>query len=199
MKMKSNFFKRLVAYLIDIIIVVVVASLITNVIPKDNKYQELLNEQTSVMKKYMDKEIDYTVYIESINNISYDVTKNSWTNKAITFVIYVLYFIIFQLVQKGQTIGKRIMNIRLKSKDGNLKVGQVVLRSGIINNIFLSLLTLFAIKLLDKKTFLLFDEIISVIFYIFILISVFMIIYRKDKEGLHDIITKTEVLVESGE
>ncbi len=197
--MKSNFFKRLVAYLIDIIIVVVVASLITNVIPKDNKYQELLNEQTSVMKKYMDKEIDYTVYIESINNISYDVTKNSWTNKAITFVIYVLYFIIFQLVQKGQTIGKRIMNIRLKSKDGNLKVGQVVLRSGIINNIFLSLLTLFAIKLLDKKTFLLFDEIISVIFYIFILISVFMIIYRKDKEGLHDIITKTEVLVESGE
>lgn len=199
MKMKSNFFKRLVAYLIDIIIVVVVASLITNVIPKDNKYQELLNEQTSVMKKYMDKEIDYTVYIESINNISYDVTKNSWTNKAITFVIYVLYFIIFQLVQKGQTIGKRIMNIRLKSKDGNLKVGQVVLRSGIINNIFLSLLTLFAIKLLDKKTFLLFDEIISVIFYVFILISVFMIIYRKDKEGLHDIITKTEVLVESGE
>lgn len=197
--MKANFLKRFVAYLIDIILVVVVASLITNVIPQDNKYQELLNEQTAVMQKYMDKEIDNITYVESVNNLSYDIAKISWTNNVVTFVMYVLYFIVFQLIQKGQTVGKRIMNIRLKSKDGDLKVGQVVLRSGIIDNIFVTLLTLFAIKLLDKGTYLLFDEIVSMVFYTFILVSVFMIIYRKDKEGLHDIITKTEVVIESGE
>lgn len=197
--MKANFLKRLVAYLIDIILVVVVASLITNVFPKDKKYEELLNEQTSIMQKYMDKEIDNSTYIENVNNISYDITKISWTNNAISCVLYILYFIVFQLIQKGQTVGKKIMGIRLKSKDGNLKIGQIVLRSILINNILISLLTLFAIKLLDKSTYLLFDEIVSIMSYTFILVSVFMIIYRKDKQGLHDIITKTEVIVESGE
>lgn len=197
--MKASFFKRVGAYLIDIILVLIVASLIGNILPKDNNYEKLLEEQTTIMQKYMDKEIDSDTYMEGINNVSYDIAKTNWTNNAITLVLYVFYFIVFQFIQKGQTVGKKIMNIRLKSKNGDLKIGQVILRSGIIDSIFLTFLTLIGIKFLNKEVYLLFDEIVSLVLYKFILISAFMIIYRKDKDGLHDIITKTEVVVESGE
>ena len=50
---------------------------------------------------------------------SYQLSKETGLTNIVTIVVYVLYFIVYQMYMNGQTIGKRIMKIRVvKNEDG---------------------------------------------------------------------------------
>ena len=62
MKKKPLVHKRMIAYLVDILVVSVIASLISMFLPKNELYKENVKELSDVVIKYQNKEISEEEY-----------------------------------------------------------------------------------------------------------------------------------------
>lgn len=193
-KVKSNFFKRLGAFIIDYFIVVFLLSLITMGFETDSN---LVNDANDLVNSYVNNEITIEEYNNQVVEINYKLQKsNVWIN-AISCSLYVGYFVVFACLNKGQTLGKKIFKLRVVSKnDKSANVGKMFIRSLFIYGILSSLYATVFVNFLNAKVFNIGSSIISYIEYSFIIVSFFMVLYRKDKRGLHDIVAGTNVIGE---
>lgn len=194
--MNSGFLKRFFAFIIDVLLISIISSILTSGIETSDKYDDLVDKNENLITKYYEQEITIDEYIKQMDNLNYDLDKESYIKNIIILVTYISYYIIFQYLNNGQTIGKRLFKIRIKPIDGKLKPNQIVIRALIINSIFSSIILLGTINLLNKENYLMLKTIITGVETLFIIVSAIMILYRKDKRGLQDIITKTEVVKE---
>ena len=194
--MNAGFFKRLVSYFIDIILVSLIASIISMGIKTSaGKYQE---ELADAMSNYMSGTITMEQYMEKTNDLTYEIQKRSVIPNTISLVMTVGYFIVFQYLNKGQTIGKKLMKIKVVDNESGKEpgVGAFILRSIIILNIISSLFNIIFVNVLNKSTFMTGTSAITWIEEAVLIISVIMILYRKDKRGLQDIVARTKVIEE---
>lgn len=193
--MNATFLQRFLAYIIDILIVVILLNLITYNINFD-KRNDLNSEITNYLTEY-----DPT-NVESVNkllDLQYQYNKESILVDAVSVIMTVGYFIVFQYFNKGQTIGKKLLKIRISGKDNKkVGIGQLVLRSIIIYQILVNITNLILISTVDKMLYLNIYGILTAVQSIFIVITMLFILYRKDKRGLHDIMSGTYVVVERG-
>lgn len=194
--MKATFTQRFIAYLLDIIFIAVIIGIINSAIPKTEKYEQLLKEQEKITEEYTKGKIEMSAYLKEVKALEYNIDKESYNTTLIGLVISIGYFIIFQYLNKGQTLGKKIMKIRIRKREGELKLLDIIIRTLIINSIFTTIICLIAILLVNEKNYYTIKTTVSSIETIFVMISAFMILYKKDKLGLHDMITKTEVMKE---
>ena len=99
------------------------------------------------------------------------------------------------MYNNGQTVGKKLMKIKVKSiTDESLSINTMLFRALIIYGIAANIINLILILLLKKELYLSISNTISIIQSLIVIISVFMILFSKQKRGIHDIITKTEVV-----
>ena len=102
---------RLAAYIIDSLIVALIASLfagITLINPNKEKMEELEEEYTtSTIENF--KNQDYSFFNDSnIENMTYEISYYGIYASVIELVVMFLYFGLFQYYNKGQTIGKKL-------------------------------------------------------------------------------------------
>ena len=189
--MKKPTFKRLFAYIIDVIIVSIIAAIFID-IPVLNPYVEKYVELSeNILGIYAG-----TSSIENVDliKLQYEFIYYSFYSSLIILIVKVLYFIVFQYFNKGQTIGKALLKIRLVSERGKLKFHQVLLTSLIVCNLLTSAVNLFLLRNLKMDTYLTVSNVISYIEIIIAVTVVIMINMRKDGKGLHDLLTKTKVV-----
>ena len=105
-----------------------------------------------------------------------------------------IYFVIVQYKLGGQTVGKKILNIKVESTKGKLNVNQLIFRSLIINEIAFNMLNLVSIFVFKNATFSTVSGVLNMANVALILICAVMVIANKDKRGLHDMIAKTKVV-----
>lgn len=202
MKDEENayFIKRLGALIIDMIIVSTVVSMFTFFVNNNSNYEKLTREYSDVMEQAMDKKTspkEYKKLLSKASDISYDLSRQTVVVSFISLTMYILYFIVFQFYNKGQTIGKKLMKIKIESNDGkDLTMNQLAVRSLIINSILANLILLAVIILGSKDVYFVSSTTVSMIQYIIIFTTAIMILFRKDKRGLHDVITNTKVINE---
>jgi len=191
---RAYFLQRLLAYFVDIIIVVTISTLISYPFTS-NKSVEKLNEQsTEIMEKYTKQEIDAQTYINQSMDNSYQIYRETGLSTVITIVIYVLYFIVFQTYMKGQTIGKRFMKIKIvKNDNSELTMNDMILRN-LINNFILADILRAILVLISKNAYFYGSMIVEVIQYSILIASIFMIIIRKDGRSVADFIAGTKVI-----
>lgn len=194
--MKAPFFKRLVSYIIDIIIVSTIVTVICLALPDKGKESEKKLEELST--KLMDKEIDIDKYMTEYKNIIYDNNKKNMLETGINLAITVAYFVIFQYMNKGQTLGKKLLKIKVVDNDSKREIGIVkgLLRTLLIQNLLSSIVTIGLISFISKKAYINMYLSISEIESIFVFITAILVLYRKDGRGLHDMIANTTVIVE---
>ena len=193
--MPAQFNKRFFAYIIDIFIVLVIANLITMFIPISEKTQDYYKELQTTQKKMYDKEIDVKEYTDIVLEDNYNISKGTVLISLTSIIIYILYFVVYQVYNNGQTVGKKIMKIKVKSiTDESLSINTMLFRALIIYGIATNIINLILILLLKKELYLSISNTISIIQSLIVIISVFMILFSKQKRGIHDIITKTEVV-----
>lgn len=193
--MPAQFNKRFFAYIIDIFIVLVIANLITMFIPISEKTQDYYKELQTTQKKMYDKEIDVKEYTDIVLEDNYDISKGTVLISLTSIIIYILYFVVYQVYNNGQTVGKKLMKIKVKSiTDESLSINTMLFRALIIYGIAANIINLMLILLLKKELYLSISNTISIIQSLIVIISVFMILFSKQKRGIHDIITKTEVV-----
>ena len=193
--MPAQFNKRFFAYIIDIFIVLVIANLITMFIPISEKTQDYYKELQTTKKKMYDKEIDVKEYTDIVLEDNYNISKGTVLISLTSIIIYILYFVVYQVYNNGQTVGKKLMKIKVKSiTDESLSINTMLFRALIIYGIAANIINLMLILLLKKELYLSISNTISIIQSLIVIISVFMILFSKQKRGIHDIITKTEVV-----
>lgn len=194
--MKAKFFDRLTAYIIDVIIISLITSIIFTSIPTNNK--ELEKQLSSLQDEVLSNNITYEEFVDEYQDLYYKNKKDTMTQSAITLTITIAYFVIFQYMNKGQTIGKKILHLRVvdNNTEKPLSIFKGLIRSLLIWNILSGTLGIVLIYILNKESYITSYLIISSIESIFIFITAMFTLYRKDNRGLHDIIINSKVIIE---
>lgn len=194
--MKAPFFKRLAAYIIDIIIVSTIVLVICTALPNKDKENE--NKLQELSTQLMNKEIDVNKYMNEYQDLIYSNNKNEIIELTINLVITIAYFVVFQYMNKGQTIGKKLFKIKVIDNDTKKEVSIIkgLLRSILVFNIISSTVSVSLINILSKKAYMSTYLTINEIETIFIIVTAILILYRKDGRGLHDMMANTMVITE---
>lgn len=194
--MKSTFFERLLSYFIDAVLLSLIASLICMGLP--NKSTEAEKKLNDLSNKLMNSEITSETYVEEYSEVMYDYQKDSLIPNAVSLALTIGYFVVFQYMNKGQTLGKKLLHIRVvDNKDEKpISIGRGLVRSLIILSIFSSTANILFIYLLNKNTYFIAYGLIGSLEFFFILLTIIFILYRKDGRGLHDMMANSKVIKE---
>ena len=112
-------------------------------------------------------------------------------------ILSLFYFVVLQFYFNGQTLGKKIMKLRVVSNDNkNINIFSFLIRSLIVNEIFISSLNLICILFLSKNVYFTYSKVIYFVTYFIEILIVFTIIFSKDNRGIHDILANTKVIDE---
>lgn len=191
----ASFVQRLGAYLIDMFLIFLISSIVTMPFTSSNNYEKLSEEANSVVEEYTNGKIDMNTYMNRVSSISYDMARETGLSSIIMIAVYVLYFIVYQYYNKGQTIGKKLMKIRIESVDSEqLSINVMLVRAFIINSILVNLIVLTISILGNRDVYTTGVSIFQLIQYVVLFVIALMVLSRKDKRGLHDIICHTKVV-----
>lgn len=193
----STIFKRIGAYLIDLLVITLFSMIITKISfinPKYDEYMEASEKYNEMLNDYYDKKIEINEFNNQVSEISYDLNKNGYVYLISDIVVIILYFGVFNFVSKGQTLGKRIMNLQIVSaKEKPLKIYNYFIRCIILNGIIMDIITLIAICFSRSKYYDIYSigSNINMLIQIAIFIS---IMFSVSGRGLHDLIAGTKVI-----
>lgn len=191
----ASFVQRLGAYLIDMFLIFLISSIVTMPFTSSNNYEKLSEETNKVVEEYTNGKIDMNTYMSRVSSISYDMARETGLSSIIMIAVYVLYFIVYQYYNKGQTIGKKLMKIRIEGVDSDqLSINVMLVRAFIINSILVNLIVLTMSILGSRDVYTVSVSIFQLIQYAVLFVTALMVLSRKDKRGLHDIICHTKVV-----
>ena len=195
---KPYFFPRLVAYIIDVTLVSIVCSGILFLFPKNENYSKYLKEYQEVQTNFIDNKIEAAEYIHKVADITYDIDYSNVLSMIVEVVLLILYFIVFQFYNKGQTFGKKLMKLRVVNNNGNeLTLNQVTCRALIIDSILINLFMIAALLFSGRNYYYYASLSLQILSGIIIFVTLMMIFFRKDGRGHHDVVTGTKVIQEN--
>lgn len=196
---KSNFGKRLMAYIIDVMIVSLIFSFLTIFIKDSSNLVNLNNELNTISENYLNQTITMSEYINQFSSTQYLINREMFLQNLFSVVLMMGYFIILPYYYNGQTLGKKLMKIKIVKEKGKLGINDLVLRGLIANGILVTLIELSLTFLFKDTPYFISISIFDFIQFLLVIISTFMILYRKDKKSLHDLVCKTLVVDENVE
>lgn len=192
--------KRIIAFVIDIVIVSLVVSLI-NLLPLDpykDKYKDSYEKYNEVVQK--STEDDKNDYKDEIIELNYEVYKYRTYSSMFSATALILYFGVLPLVMNGQTLGKKIMKLRVVSNnEKKLNFWKYLIRIVILNNIWLSLINVGAVYVVSGVKFYYVTYVISMLSSLIYMLNLIMVMFRKDNRGLHDMVAGTKVILVSND
>lgn len=190
--MKANFLKRMSAFVFDYFIITLVLSIITVGFSIDSsKFNSRLND---IMNDFKNGEITTEEYTSQIIDLEYDLQKTNLPVNGLSCALFIGYFVIFGYLNKGQTLGKRIFNIKVVNKEHErVSFWNILIRSLFIYGILSNLFSIICVLFFDVNVFDYGYKIIGTIESVFLFVSFFMILNNKEGRGLHDLIGGTYV------
>ena len=191
---KPFFLPRAIAYIIDSIIVFMICLCIGMVLPQDKNHEKYLEEYKQIQTQYMDKKIDRDEYIEKSKGVVYDIDYTNTISSLVNIVVLIGYYVVFQYYNKGMTIGKKAMKLKVVSEKGNLSMNQVALRAILVDSILINLLLVGSVLFISKDYYYYASVSLQGLESLMIIGCLLMILFRKDGKGLHDVIAKTKVV-----
>lgn len=211
---KTSFVKRVIAYIFDFLIISIISSLLLYLLPKDryNKYADDSNKLSAILSNVYNKNNNtYTSdvytnsevsenkttndYIKEFNELSYDMEKEILDINIVTIGISLLYYVVFAYYMNGQTIGKKVMKIKVTSANGK-KIGlnNFLLRSIVVDQLLMKTVLIVMLMTLSKTNYISYSEDVSNVFSVILVLCFAFMLYRQDGRGLHDLISNTVVV-----
>lgn len=186
--------ERVLAYIIDMIIVSLVFSLITVFFSTSSNYKKLNNELEEVTNDFLEQKIDTVTYINKQADISHDMDKEIIMFNVLNGFILVGYFVILPYYYNGQTLGKKLLKIKIESKDGSLTLNQLIIRALIIDGLGSLIILLSLVYVLTGLPYFIVTSCLNLIEVVLTIVSVVFIIKRDDHRAIHDLLSGTEVI-----
>ena len=200
--MNNIFGKRISAFLIDIFFIFIVINLVTQIKfinPTYDKYIENYNNYSELFEEFQEEKINYDEFLLKYDKIYYNISKYSVSYNVVIILVLLLYFGVFQKYNNGQTLGKKIMKLRVVSNTfDNVSLIKYLIRTLPIYYIYIGgiiplIINSFLVFILSANNYMVVTNIINYIFLFISIISFVMIIVRKDNRGLHDMLVNTKV------
>lgn len=239
--------KRVCAYIIDLFLVLIIASLVSSILAlnknmddyqntydeyeveyneyidyldlleeaykdedlTEEEYNKIIEVETYkeiIEDEYEDKKIskgEYKEIIEEVNeefneiveDYDYELSKKGVSNSVITLACTLLYFGVIQYFLKGQTIGKKILKLKVVSaSDKKINIINYILRSLVVNDILLNIVGILFLVLTSKSVYLQANNIVGILISIVEAVIIFLVMTREDQRGLHDLLFNTKVI-----
>lgn len=191
--------KRLLAYVIDILLVGFIASAVSS-IEVINPYYDNYIEAYEKYSKEMDSLNEDNVF-DKIKSEEFvldyqNVLKYGVYSSVICITCYILYFGGFQKWNKNQTVGKKLMRLKVVNKNNkdDVRLWQYILRTIIVYNLLFNSLSVVVSYMFKGNLFFTTSIITSIIGYVITYVGYIMILFRKDGCGLHDFVSGTKVV-----
>ncbi len=202
-KMKATFMQRLFAYFIDYLIISVVFSLFALSF-NTTKLTSINDEINNTMNEIVNISSEEEQNLDDLNNklidLQYEYQQESKLASGISLLITFAYFTVFQFLNKGQTIGKKLLKIKVVNKEEKEpSFVTMFLRTFIVQGILTTGLSLIGIFVLNKELYMETYFILNSLMSIFVVVCALMVLYRKDRRGLHDMMAGSLVVKEDVE
>lgn len=191
--------KRLLAYIIDILIVGFVASALANIDilnPYLDNYLESYEKYSKEMDSLNEDNVFDKIKSEEFVLDYQNVLKYGVYSSVISITCYILYFGGFQKWNKNQTVGKKLMRLKVVNKNNkdDVRLWQYILRTIIVYNLLFNSLSVVVSYMFKGNLFFTTSIITSIIGYVITYVGYIMILFRKDGCGLHDFVSGTKVV-----
>lgn len=188
--MKSGLTRRILAYMIDILfLIIIVGSL-------DFIFQGNIDSQIKTNNyNYVSGIVGFNEYIDNASSLYQAQDKQKIIFYIINIIYIVGYFIILPLYNNGSTIGQKVTGIKVEaSYNQKLTFKCLFMRNLILNGLLYLIVIILALYILPTKVYFILSGITGFIQILLVIISIFMVLYRKDKRGIHDLLAKTKVV-----
>lgn len=202
--------RRMIAYIFDIMAISLISSALSmsSLNPNIDKIESLTSGYTERVESLNNdiSELDSEKDSEKIDKLSkefyeyyegylYKQTRLSIFEGIVTVSSIILYYVVFALFFGGETVGKRLMKIKVVNRDGK-SVGFVnlLLRTIILYRMIITILNITFSYVFGLKNFL---TSYNILYYVSMGIEmaiILMTLIRKDGRGLHDVVAGTKVI-----
>ena len=198
--MKVKFHKRLIAYFIDIILIVLVVHLVSPIFPTFGDTKQISNDYNSLLERARDTDyLKSEEFTSEYTDLMYRSSKATYLTGVFNICVYLGYFVIMPVYTKGKTAGKKLMQLQLIDESGNdLNFNQLLLRGAILYGIPVYIINQILLLVASKNIYFNVSNVLSGIFTLVSIVCVFMILFRGDQKGLHDLAAKTVVISTEG-
>ena len=189
------FFRRVEAFLLDVLILAIALEMLSLVFPTNNNVNKLNKEFNTITDNYLNGDLEYSKFIHEAGNIEYLVDREQIFYNVMNVILVIIFFVFIPFLNNGSTFGKKVMKLKIVDKEGNKpSMNILIIRSLIFNSLGYLLITLAAIFIVKDYNYFILTIILSIIELLLVIISIFMILYRSDKRGVHDFIAGTKVV-----
>ena len=201
--------KRIAAYIFDsLVLLLLVSFLITPIQLNDKKVfiefrnhsKEIIDVTIDYFKVLSNNSVKQSLKLEKqVKELGKKSRKLQYkhryslyflSQKIVTLLLTIVYFVIFPLFNNGQTLFKKLFRIKVQY-DSIIKF---LLREEIVRNFTLLSLLLYLISGINYSLFSVYLSYITPVTLTFMSINFIVFIFNKDSKSLHDMITKTSVV-----
>lgn len=195
MEVKALFSQRILAFLLDAVIVFVLTFFITLFIPINDTTQKLYEEENRILEDYVDGTSSMEDYVNQLVDIEYDISKQTVISSIVAIVISLIYYVVYPCYNEGQTLGKKLMKIRIKKLNNeDLSMNDLLIRAMINNSILVNIVLVVLVLFLSKDLYLGSSSMLTLVQYVVLAISLFMVAFTRNGQGLHDKVVHTIVV-----
>ena len=177
--------KRLLSYLLDMIIIFIILVLIKQLIPVNNYEIELNN----LNELYIEKKIDSSIYLNQFTSITHNIDKQNFGFNLFGAFLIIINFIIIPYLTKGQTIGQKIFKLKIKKK--NLSIEDLAGRAVIINGLGYLIFMFIILFIATNQIYFILINLLGFLQILVVIINAFMVSYKR--EGIADKFTNTRI------
>lgn len=194
---RANFWKRFTAYMLDVLLLWIALFIVELIIPRSDLYFETDRALTLISENFVIGKISLTTFLNGYADLIRIADKEQVFLSLANVIFILIYFCGIPYFFDGQTIGKKLMGIKIARKDNEcLTLNSLLIRNIIINGLGSLLISLVCIFILPGRLYFVVTSIFGIIQILLVIISGFMVLYRKDKRGLQDIFSKTRVVLD---
>ena len=159
---------------------------------------DVLNDKTEVTQEDIDglKESITNSYNDQFYDINYSLEKNMMIYNVIYIVMIIIYFGLLPIFTSGQTIGKRLLRLKVVTKDGkDAGFVRYTVRSLILYQSVFTIIQMILVGTLSVDNYYTTIDFVTIARDLVYYVILFMVMVRIDGRGLHDFIAGTKVVM----
>lgn len=192
--MKASFKKRVLAYFLDFILLWLFTTIVVMMIPSSDTLKHTQVQINELNEKYLANTITYEEYINEYIPLMKIYDKENILVNICNLLFILSYFVFYPFYYQGQTLGKKVLRIQIIKENGVLSIRDLIFRNFITTSLFFLMLASTCVFFLPDTIYFYFTTILGFIQILLVIMSAFMILYRQDRKGLHDLLLKTSVV-----
>jgi hypothetical protein len=156
--------------------------------------KEIQNKMDTLASEYSYKNISDIDYFIEMSSLEKEYSKIDALTITINSILIVIYYIFIPYICKFQTLGMKIMKLKIIGKNDKCNLMNLFIRTFIVDGLLSCLILIFAVYLIGSKFYLSFVSILTILQLLTLIINYFMIKYSNNCLGLSDILSNSKVV-----